>query len=214
MSELCTRLHHLSRTRMVHQHPIDTDRVPRNGIYLVFENGERGHGGDRIVRVGTHTGHNQLRSRLREHFIRENKDRSIFRKNIGRALLASLDDPYFETWNLDLTTRDAKARYGRRIDTDRQAAIERRVTEYIQGHFRVVLIEVDAKDARLRLESRLISTVSLCQECRPSSGWLGLHSPKRKISDSGLWAVNELYKEPLSSRELEQLERTGGGQQS
>ena len=137
-----------------------------------------------------------------------------FRKNIGRALLASLDDPYLETWNLDLTTRDAKARYGRRIDTDRQAAIERRVTEYIQGHFRVVLIEVDAKDARLRLESRLISTVSLCQECRPSSGWLGLHSPKRKIRDSGLWAVNELYKEPLSSRQLEQLERTGGGQQS
>ena len=106
MSELCTRLHHLSRTRMVHQHPIDTDRVPRNGIYLVFENGERGHGGDRIVRVGAHTGYNQLRSRLREHFIRENKDRSIFRKNIGRALLASLDDPYLETWNLDLTTRE------------------------------------------------------------------------------------------------------------
>ena len=40
---------------------------------------------DRIVRIGTHTGENQLRSRLMQHFVKENKNRSIFRKNIGRC---------------------------------------------------------------------------------------------------------------------------------
>ena len=33
-------------------HRIDRATAPRNGVYLVFEIGELGHGGDRIVRVG------------------------------------------------------------------------------------------------------------------------------------------------------------------
>ena len=67
--------------------------VPLNGIYLLYERGELGHGADRIVRVGTHTGKNQLVSRLKQHFVHENKDRSIFRKNIGRAILNRQQDP-------------------------------------------------------------------------------------------------------------------------
>jgi hypothetical protein len=49
----------------------------------MFEAGESGHGTDRIVYVGTHTGPGNLPARLAEHFVRENKDRSIFRGNIG-----------------------------------------------------------------------------------------------------------------------------------
>ena len=64
----------------------------------------------------------------------------------------------------------------------------------------------DEKAKRLELKSKMISTVSLCDECRPSPQWLGLFSPKDKIRTSGLWLVNELYKEPLSSTDLEALE--------
>ena len=53
---------------------------------------------DRIVRIGTHRGDNNLYNRLKEHFINENKDRSIFRKNIGRALLNKNQDSYLEIW--------------------------------------------------------------------------------------------------------------------
>ena len=38
----------------------------------------------------------------------ENKDRSIFRKNIGRAILNKNQDPFLGQWELDLTTRKAK----------------------------------------------------------------------------------------------------------
>jgi len=31
--------------------------------------------------------------------VNENKDRSIFRKNIGRALLNKDNDPFIEQWN-------------------------------------------------------------------------------------------------------------------
>ena len=38
----------------------------RNGIYIVFEQGEMYHGLPRIVRIGTHTSPNRLRQRLRD----------------------------------------------------------------------------------------------------------------------------------------------------
>jgi hypothetical protein len=38
-----------------------------------------------------------------------------------------------------------------------------------------------------------------------SDQWLGLFSTKKRICESGLWLVNELYKEPLSLQDLEDL---------
>ena len=86
---------------------LDTLNVLK-GIKLLFEKGETAHGMDRIVRIGTHTGKNQLRSRLKQHFIKEDKDRSIFRKNIGRSLLNRDKDPFLEQWEIDLTSRKQK----------------------------------------------------------------------------------------------------------
>lgn len=57
-----------------------------NGIYIFFENGEIYKDLDRIVRVGTHRSDNRLKNRLRD-YSKPNKDGSIFRKNIGRAIL-------------------------------------------------------------------------------------------------------------------------------
>ena len=206
MSEICEAIHHLFGACERLDFPFDADQIPRNGIYILYETGELAHGTDRIVRVGTHTGDDQLRSRLHQHFIAENKDRSIFRKNIGRALLNRSGDPFLEQWNWDLTTRKAKDALGPLLDREKQQAVEAQVTEYLQGYFSFVVFQVASKEDRLRLESRIISTVSWCDKCRPSEGWLGLHSPKPKIREGGLWLVNELYKEPLSEGEFFELE--------
>jgi len=205
VSAICERVHRLFTRLGRFAFPFDEHRIPRNGIYVLFEKGESGHGTDRTVRVGTHTGEDQLRSRLKQHFVQENKDRSIFRKNIGRALLHGDGDPFLEQWNLDLTTRKAKDEYASTIDWDKKNATEARVSQYIQGHFTFAVVEVADKARRLELESRLISTVSLCNDCGPSSTWLGLSSPKQKIRQSGLWLVNELYKQPVSEADLAEL---------
>jgi hypothetical protein len=57
--------------------PFARGRIPANGIYVFYEDGERGHGTGRIVRVGTHSDAKQLPARLQQQFMRENKDRSI-----------------------------------------------------------------------------------------------------------------------------------------
>jgi hypothetical protein len=169
----------------------------------LFEKGERGHGGERIVRIGTHTEENQLRSRLKQHFLNENKDRSIFRKNIGRSLLKQSNDPSLEHWDLDLTTRKAKDKYSHLIDSEHQQLIETRVSQYIQGNFSFCVFEVNDKTRRLETESRIISTVSWCKDCGPSTTWLGRSSPKQKIVESGLWLVNELHKTPFNAQGVE-----------
>jgi hypothetical protein len=186
--------------------PFDRRRIPMDGIYVLFEEGEIGHCGSRIVRLGTHTGRGQLPSRLEQHFLKENKDRSIFRKNVGRCLLSRDGDPFLAWWDLDLTTSKARAKYGNLMDRDKLKAVEGRVSEYIRRAFTFAVFSVGEKQDRLRFESRMISTVSCCEECGPSGSWLGLFSPKEKIRKSGLWQVNELYKKPLSTDDVEELE--------
>lgn len=207
MSDNCACIHRLSNDLERHCFPFDKPKIPLNGLYFLFQKGEQSHNQDRIVRIGTHTGNNQLFSRLRQHFINENKDRSIFRKNIGRALLHGRKDPFLEFWELDLTTRKAKNKYSELIDFDYQERLEKEVSKYIQDHFSFSVFEVPDKRDRLELEAKIISTVSWCEECKPSIGWLGNKSPKEKIKKSGLWQVNELYKTPFDNDEIKSLSK-------
>lgn len=205
MNGVCSELHKVVNNLLRYHFPYNDKELPKNGIYIIFEKDEVGHGCDRIVRIGTHTGMNQLGSRLKQHFVKENKDRSIFRKNIGRCLLNAANDPYLEVWELDCTSSEGKVKYAHLINPKYQKDIEMRVSEYIQNHFSFCVLEVQDKEERLYLESRLISTVSVCKECGPSAKWLGLYSPKEKIRESGLWQINELYKEPLSLEDINRL---------
>ena len=207
MSKECNAVHQLFARMPRSRFPFDKKGIPLNGIYVLFEKGEFAHGADRIVRIGSHTGAKQLPSRLFQHFVKENKDRSIFRKNIGRALLRKNDDPFLEKWNLELTTKLAKQRYLPTLNVEKQMEVERQVTRCIQENFTFVTLQIDDKAKRLGIESRSISTVSLCGECRPSDTWLGQYSPVEKIRRSGLWLVDELWKKPLTRDDIEELKQ-------
>jgi hypothetical protein len=188
------------------RYPFEPSTVPLNGLYVFFEKGELSHGHERVVRIGTHTGKDQLRSRLMQHLVKENKDRSIFRKNIGRALLNRDNNiKMLDMWNRDMTPKMAREHMAD-FDIPAIKEVEGRVSDYMRSRFSFATIEVLNKEDRLMLESRLISTISLCEECsKPSPNWLGNSSPIPKIRKSGLWLVNELYKEPFGDKELEQF---------
>lgn len=103
---------------------------PANGEYVIFQPDEIGHSGDRIVRIGSHTGEGNLPARLREHMT-ENKDRSILRKHIGRAILRQTGDPYPAIWNLDYTPKEVREVKGHLLDPVKQTQIEAAASEYI-----------------------------------------------------------------------------------
>lgn len=179
--------------------------IPQNGIYIIFEHGEKYLEFDRIVRIGTHTGNNQLYSRLNQHYIKENKNRSIFRKNIGRCILNKANNPYLSIWELDTTSAEEKKMNSYLVDVEFEKQIERQISTYIQEKLSFCVFRINNKEQRLFWESKIASTLAQSKELRPSSGWLGNYSPKEKIRAFGLWQVNGLDGECITDIELEEL---------
>ncbi|MCK9561641.1 MAG: hypothetical protein M0R02_02855 [Bacteroidales bacterium] len=174
---------------------------------MIFEKGETFNDIDRIVRVGTHTGENQLRSRLNQHFVKKNKNRSIFRKNIGRCFLNKDKNKYLDLWELDITSRADKEKNLKLLDLNFEKQLEKRISDYIQSNLSFCVFQIETKEQRLFWESKIISTLAKSNELQPSKNWLGNFSTKEKIRQSGLWQVNELYNEELTKTEFEQLKR-------
>lgn len=209
MSAMCQRLHEIIHGLSSVRWPFSAEQLPRNGIYFFFEAGEMwGHGGShpRIVRVGTHREGN-FRSRMADHYLTAKrrmvlstdrpapKDRSIFRKNIGRAFLHRARDPYEELWNIDFTTRAKREAHGHRRDAEKEEEIETKVTDTLREKFEFAWIEMEGQERRMGargVEAALIGTLASCHDCHPSPHWLGLSSPKPKIAASGLWLEQHL----------------------
>ena len=207
MRSIILELHQLANSQKrfsfsFHQSLIE---IPKNGIYFIFEKGERYKDLDRIVRVGTHTGHNQLSPRLYQHFIMENKNRSIFRKNIGRCFLNKDNNSYLNLWELDITSRVNKNENLKRVDIVFEKQIESRISEYFRTNLSFCVFQIDSKSDRLFWESKIASSLAKAPDTIPSANWLGNYSPKDKIKQSGLWQVNGLSEDILTESEFEQL---------
>lgn len=182
------------------------NEIPNNGIYVKFEKGEKHNQLDRIVRIGTDTGNNQLHSRLFQHFENENQRRSIFRKNIGRCFLNKENNPYLKYWELNITSKADKEKNLKYIDLDFENTIEQKISSYIQRNFSFCIFRVDNKEDRLFWETKIIATIAQ-SGIRPTSKWLGNNSPKSKIKQYGLWQIQGLMKPPLTLIEFEELKK-------
>jgi len=184
----------------------DINTIPfSNGIYIMFETGEKYAGMDRIVRIGTHRADNNLKERLRDHFVRRNADGSIFRKNIGRAILHKSNDPYEAVWELNTSNAAVLEANTELIDIDYENEIETIISNYLQSHISFVCFEVDTKAERLRLEEGLIALLNNSAGYYSSQSWLGRYSPKAEIVNSGLWNVQGLNGIPLTKKEIEKI---------
>jgi Fe-S cluster assembly iron-binding protein IscA len=219
MSAFCKELHEIcSEIKDEYKYNYESflknkSKIPESGIYIVFEDGQKAHHNkNRIVRIGTHTGKNNLKKRLSEHFEKENKDRSIFRKNIGRAFLNKDEDNYLETWNIDFTTKKNKEEFGEQRDKKREEKeIEPLVSARIRKYFSFIVLPIE-DGSQLYLEAKIISTVSCCKECGPQSKnwsgeWFGKNSPEEKIRCSGLWQKQHLWGEQLTKADMKKIRK-------
>ena len=184
-----------------YKHLDSLESVPMNGIYLLFEKGEQEDGIDRVVRVGTHTGTDLLTARLNQHYEIENKDRSIFRTNLGRALLNDRNDSYLEVWSRNNTTRKVRAMNLPFRIIEKESLLEKEISTIIQNNFSFSIIEVQNKDYRLYLETALIASFAFAK-IKPSESWLGYKSPVKKIRESGLWQVQGILRTPINAYDL------------
>lgn len=172
-----------------------------NGIYIIFEKGEQYHGLERIVRVGTHTSPDRLKTRLLDHFVRENHDGSIFRKNVGKAILNAHRDQYLMAWTMD-TSKPENRTF---LDREKNADTERRVSKYLRENFTFTVFQVMDKAERLRMEEAIIATLNAEPTFIPGRKWPGLYSPEKEIRESGLWLKQGLNGTPITDAEFDRL---------
>ncbi len=165
-----------------------------NGIYIVFEKAMTAHGADRIVHIGTHRSDGGLMRRLDNHLYDKDKDRSIFRKHIGIAILNRNGDPFLIDWEV---------KRGRN-NPARQEEVEQEVNSYITKNLTFTTIPVVGEYERSEIKSTLLSTIIACNNCVPSQ-WLGCHHTNSTIRKSGLWNIQGLNKTPLSPEEAQAL---------
>ena len=169
----------------------------RKGLYLFFDNQEKRSDGKthRIVRIGTHAvkraeGKSTLWRRLKQHKGNDKNDGgnhrgSIFRLLVGEALI-NRDSNGPASWgmgsNASKETRQQEMKH------------EVKVSKYIR-ELPFLIIRIDDSIDRKSLESSLIALISNigrraaeppCPD-EPSKDWLGRHSCRPLVRNSGLW---------------------------
>jgi hypothetical protein len=191
---------------------------PKRDLYVFFAADEQRASSNRprITRVGTHAVYEgsstSLWDRLRTHRGAlsgtyedgVNHRGSVFRKRIGEAMLhrdGMTDD--FPAWG-----EGSSASRDRRLE---ELPHERRVSTYIR-ELPFLWIAVDDPPGpdsdRAYLERNMIALVSNFDrsDLDPrSTDWLGHHSPREEIRDSGLWNIEHVG-ESYDPEFLDQLE--------
>jgi hypothetical protein len=178
---------------------------PRKGVYFFFEIGEQRSDtgtGARVVRVGTHALNAKSKTTLWKRLSQHrgtvagrhggggNHRGSIFRLHVGAAI-AARDEIHCPTWGRGSSApRDVK---------DLEADLERLVSSHIRS-MPFLWLAVEGFDGeewmRGYVESNSIALLSNrgggTAADPPSSEWLGRHSQRDVIRESGLWNVNHV----------------------
>jgi len=162
-----------------------------NGIYLLFEKGEKYESLDRVVRVGSHPSQNRFYARLKDHFM-DNHRKSIVRKHIGRCFLNDENDPYISVWDFSNTQVKKGSPGNKLINEEKEKNINRRISDYLNNFSICVIPELNNDIQRMTLESKLITTLNLTDKNYISPNWLGKKHPNHKIAHSGLWNIQKL----------------------
>lgn len=185
---------------------IAVNYLPKRGVYFFRESGEMVAPGTaaspRVTRIGTHAvsagSKSTLRARLRAHLGAKsgsgNHRGSIFRLHVGNALLRR-DSQTLTTWGVGSVAPKAL----RESDSAKAAetALERRVSMLI-GAMSVLWLDVpdEAGPASERsiIERGAIALLSnnLNPLNAPSAAWLGGHSVRQEIRESGLWNLRHV----------------------
>lgn len=123
-------------------------------------------------------------------------DRSIFRKNIGRALLnKQKDSDYLRVWDIDYTSRIKRTKDSHLRNIDKEKDIESQITSLLRKTFYFRFIPLVGQEKRMGktgMEIRLVGTVARCMLCNPSKNWLGKYSPISRIKGGKLWLSQHL----------------------
>jgi hypothetical protein len=190
---------------------------PNRGVYFFHEQGENRSetgSGARVVRVGTHAlitaSQTTLWKRLSQHRGQQktgsgNHRGSIFRLIVGAALI-NRDKLDFPTWG--------KGNSAKRDVRSGEVGLEHQVSQII-GNMSFLWLPIEDGPGPTSLRSyvernsiALLSSYNKRALDPPSAGWLGHHSDRERVRNSGLWNQNHVEEtyDPLFPDAFDRLE--------
>ncbi len=210
INELYVYIHRFFNSKTRFQFPYDKSLIKQltdsNGLYVLFEEGEKFEGMDRIVRIGSHDASFRLVPRLRDHFLSSKQRNSIFRKHIGRCLLSIEKDDYIHAWNKPFKKKVDKDRYKDIVDLAYEKKFEDKISDHIQENLSFSLIpKVYEKTKRDRIEEGLIAILNQSSFKDSSKNWLGNMHPDNRIREAKIWNIEYLNGVPLSKEEFTEM---------
>ncbi|MBE0475699.1 MAG: hypothetical protein IBX62_01160 [Coriobacteriia bacterium] len=189
---LSLRVHALAATLPRHDWRSDERALPPNGIYLMFERGERVRTPDgpvdRVVRVASHRKPGRLPKRVRATF------GSPYSGQLRHA------PPLRAHYSEALLRREAASPPG--VGGPR---FEDRVTQAIRLSFTFCVIPVEDADERYEFERSLIALLAQYPAAAPSSRWLGRFSSEAAIAKGGLWNVKHAGARAMDGGQFERF---------
>jgi hypothetical protein len=179
--------------------------LPLNGLYVFFEAGQKvvikSKEYNRIVRIGINEKPNNFRSRIRGHY-NGNIEGSVFRENIGWALLESYGKKPLESYRTKKNYRKQNS----------GGELEKEVSDYFAKSLSFKAFKIDYEKLAT-CEETLIAAFSLYYQYKTFQreldlgNWLGLrsYSKQDRIKRSGLWNSEGviLVGEPFSLGRIE-----------
>lgn len=210
MTDIYNYIHEFFNSEKRYSFPYDRKHLKEitdsNGLYVLFENGEKHNGLDRIVRIGSHDGNNNLIKRIGHHFMKNNHRGSVFRKHVGRCFLNVEENQYLEHWNRPFKSRLEKEVHGKFVNLEYEKNYEEMVSSHIHDKLSFVLIpKIYDKLQRDRIEEGLISSLNQSNQKTSSENWLGNYHPDNRIRNSKLWNIEYLKHQPLDKNEFREL---------
>lgn len=205
-SAACARIHDLLSS-LPERH--SAEEVPfSNGLYFFYERGESSsHACDgRVVRIGNHPKvQDRLVARLREHYrLGPNaKNGSVLRRYLGGALMRRTSPD-----NACLKPGPGLGHWEKQDEHTCVACnpVENQVQEYLTDSMSFRCVRIDDVAERNWFESILIATLAACDECGPSSNWLGRYSYPETVKNSGFWNVQHLEGQLATELELRRFQ--------
>ncbi|MEH6745828.1 MAG: hypothetical protein V7670_03230 [Maribacter arcticus] len=210
MTDLYIYIHEYFNSQKRFTFPYDKKELKEitgsNGLYVLFEKGEVYNGMDRIVRVGSHDGSDNLIKRLGHHFISKRRRKSVFKKHVGRCFLNIANDPYLEHWDRPFKSRKDKEKHKGFVDEEYEKKYEELVTNHINEKLSFVIIpKIFDPKKRERIEMGLISLLNQSSEKIASKKWLGNSHPDIRIRNAKIWNIEGLKHKPLGLKEFREL---------
>ena len=205
----CYELHLLFNSMKRYNYKTINDIPFDNGVYIFFGEDEKYAGMDRIIRVGTDTQQNRLKERMKQHLLTSNKDGSIFRKNIGRAMLNKEQKiELLKYWNIKMSKPENKKYFNNELQLECRS-LENKITNYLCANMEFVVFNLEKAEDRLRYEEAIIATLHKSKDFKASENWLGNYVPtnikNNHVVDSRMWISQGINAKELTDAEFQRL---------